>query len=95
MEMDGSVLVADPDFMCPGLKIDGLFSRISAAVLEGDNTSMQISGARVRQTAFLTSWVRSLLTQATSTALTPSEVESGHSVSTIPWGSNRSNREPT
>jgi hypothetical protein len=56
-------------------------------------TSTQISGLRVRQIDCISA-SRSGLSQATSMAFTPSEVDSGHSVSACPRGRRFFNRYP-
>src|SRR5208282_3015853 len=70
----------------PDSKYKAVFSWISRAVLDGERTSTQISGARVRHIKERTSCRRSGTTHATSGAFTPSEVETGQSVIVRPLG---------
>src|SRR5260370_40382913 len=70
----------------PAWKYKAVFSWISCAVLDGERTSTQISGARVRHIKERTSCRRSGTTHATSGAFTPSEVETGQLVIVRPLG---------
>jgi hypothetical protein len=70
----------------PASKYRAVFSWISCAVLDGERTSTQISGACVRHIKERTSWRRSGTTHATSGAFTPSEVEAGQSVQPLSFG---------
>src|SRR5271166_1664754 len=54
--------------------------RISLTELEGERTSTQISGASSKRTRSAMMSLRSGATQATSAAITPPAVETGHSV---------------
>src|SRR6516225_11539722 len=85
-ERYGALEVADPDLGGSGIEIEGAFLSISAAVFDGESTSIQISGALVRTRGRSRNSTRPLLSQARSMALTPSAVESGHSAKTRPSG---------
>jgi len=62
------------------------FWSISEDELEEERVSTQISGARSNRTIWAMFSVRPGASQATSTALTPAVVETGHSDSVSPWG---------
>jgi hypothetical protein len=94
VEPEGSVLLADPNLTCPCLKVEGdLFVDFTSGVGRREYLDA-ISGARVRHVSVSASWPRSGASHATSMALTPSGVETGHSVTTCPFGNNCSKRVP-
>src|SRR6266446_6192536 len=74
VELKGSVLLTDPNLSCPCLKVEGdLFVDFTSGV-----------GRREYLNANLRRWPRSGASHPTSMALTPSGVETGHSVTTCP-----------
>ena len=90
-KVDGSVEVTDPDLGGAGVEVERALFVDFRWKIGGGMISTQISGARSKTVSWATFSVRPGASQATSTALTPPAVETGHSDKVGPLG--RSSRE--